>query len=100
MRSPGGPASFSWRELVNRQGADRRASCADSSRSSRSSISPRWSRASAATKAIRQAVSDLKLDTEYRARVRLTGPIPIQDEEFGTLKEHSEINTARLARDS
>ena len=47
----------------------------------------------AATKAIRQAVSDLKLEPDYRARVRLTGSIPIQDEEFGTLKEHWELNT-------
>ncbi len=43
--------------------------------------------------AIRQAASDLKLESDYRARVRLTGSIPIQDEEFGTLKEHWELNT-------
>ena len=47
----------------------------------------------AATNAIRQDISDLKLESQYRARVRLTGSIPIQDEEFGTLKEHWEINS-------
>jgi hopanoid biosynthesis associated RND transporter like protein HpnN len=46
-----------------------------------------------ATQAIRQAAADLKLDTQYQARVRLTGPVPIQDEEFATLKENALRNT-------
>ena len=41
----------------------------------------------AATDAIRQAVMDLQLGSRFRARVRLTGPVPIADEEFGTVKE-------------
>jgi hypothetical protein len=41
---------------------------------------------------IRKIVADLKLDSEYGARVRLTGPVPIQDEEFATLKENADIN--------
>jgi hopanoid biosynthesis associated RND transporter like protein HpnN len=40
-----------------------------------------------ATQAIRRTAADLKLDTQYQARVRLTGPVAIQDEEFATLKE-------------
>src|SRR6476469_9260996 len=43
---------------------------------------------------IRKIVADLKLDSEYGVRVRLTGPVPIQDEEFGTLKENAGINTS------
>jgi len=39
-----------------------------------------------------EAVNDLKLEPDYRARVRLTGPVAIQDEEFGTLKENAELN--------
>src|SRR3954452_4946718 len=38
-----------------------------------------------ATDAIRQAVVDLKLSEDYGARVRLTGPVPIADEEFATV---------------
>ena len=40
-----------------------------------------------ATQRIRQTVSELELGARYGARVRLTGPVPIQDEEFATLKE-------------
>lgn len=43
---------------------------------------------------IRKIVADLKLNSEYGVRVRLTGPVPIQDEEFGTLKENAGINTS------
>lgn len=46
----------------------------------------------AATDAIRQTAADLKLAEQYGARVRLTGPVPIADEEFGTVKEGAEIN--------
>jgi hopanoid biosynthesis associated RND transporter like protein HpnN len=87
----GRPASFSWRELA----AGKPPSPGDLRRILEirpvldfAALEP----GAAATKAIRQAVSDLKLDTEYRARVRLTGPIAIQDEEFGTLKENAELN--------
>ena len=38
----------------------------------------------AATEAIRTAASDLNLARDYRARVRLTGPVAMADEEFGT----------------
>jgi hopanoid biosynthesis associated RND transporter like protein HpnN len=40
-----------------------------------------------ATHAIRKFVTDLELRARYGARVRLTGPVPIQDEEFATLKD-------------
>src|SRR5205823_3943853 len=51
-----------------------------------------------ATQAIRQAAAEIRIDTEYLGRVRLTGAIPIQDEEFGTLKENAGLNaTVSLA---
>ena len=46
----------------------------------------------AATDAIRKAASDLKLGTDYQARVRLTGPVAMADEEFGTLQEGAVVN--------
>ncbi len=45
-----------------------------------------------ATLAIRQAVADLGLAAQYQARVRLTGLVAIQDEEFGTVKDGAVIN--------
>ena len=46
-----------------------------------------------ATDAIRAAVADLKLPTDYSARVRLTGPVPIADEEFATVQEGMVVNS-------
>src|SRR3954469_13063699 len=46
-----------------------------------------------ATRAIRQAVADLKLSEDYGARVRLTGPVPIADEEFATVQEGMVVNS-------
>jgi uncharacterized protein len=47
-----------------------------------------------ATDAVRQAVADLHLASQFGANVRLTGPVPIADEEFGTLKQGAELNGA------
>lgn len=45
-----------------------------------------------ATSVIRQAALDLNLASDYGARVRLTGPVPMADEEFATLKENALLN--------
>jgi uncharacterized protein len=45
-----------------------------------------------ATSAIHQTAADLNLAGDYRARVRLTGRVPIDDDEFGTLKEGAGLN--------
>jgi hypothetical protein len=45
-----------------------------------------------ATLAIRRAADDLGLASHYQARVRLTGLVAIQDEEFGTVKDGATIN--------
>ena len=47
-----------------------------------------------ATDAIRQAAADLEFGPRYQARLRLTGSVPIQDEEFATLKEGAGANAA------
>jgi hopanoid biosynthesis associated RND transporter like protein HpnN len=44
--------------------------------------------------AIRQAASDLQLDAKYQARVRLTGSVPMADEEFATVQQGALINAA------
>jgi len=41
----------------------------------------------ASSNAIRQAVADLHLATRYQARVRLTGSVPMADQEFGSVQE-------------
>ncbi len=46
----------------------------------------------AATDAIRQAATDLNLAGDYGARVRLTGPVPIANEEFATVQEGAVVN--------
>jgi hypothetical protein len=45
-----------------------------------------------ATDAIREAARELKLADRYHARVRLTGPVPIADEEFATVQEGAWAN--------
>ena len=42
--------------------------------------------------AIRAAAVDLDLASKFQARVRLTGPVAIDDEEFGTVREGALTN--------
>jgi hopanoid biosynthesis associated RND transporter like protein HpnN len=87
----GRPANFSWRELLARKApepSDLRRIVEIVPVLDYAALEP----GAVPTSAIRQAAADLKLDTEYHARVRLTGPVPIQDEEFGTLKENGLLN--------
>ena len=46
----------------------------------------------AASNAIRQIAAELNLASEMGARVRLTGMVPLADEEFATLKENALLN--------
>jgi hopanoid biosynthesis associated RND transporter like protein HpnN len=87
----GRQASFSWRELVSRkpiEASDLRRIIEISPVLDYSALEP----GEKAITAIRKLVADLKLESDYGARVRLTGPVPIQDEEFATLKENAELN--------
>jgi len=47
-----------------------------------------------ATDAVRDAVTDLKLREWFGATVRLTGSVPIADEEFATIQEGALLNAA------
>ena len=87
------PVNFSWHELLNPTSPD------DAHNSKRAfiDIQPKLDFTALepgkeATDAIRQAVTDLKLPTDYSARVRLTGPVPIADEEFATVQEGMVVN--------
>ena len=85
------PASFSWHVLV--QGQEPKPS--DLLRFLRiqpvldySELEPGLK----ASNAIRQAAAELKLGSAYQAHVRLTGPVPMNDEEFATIKENAALN--------
>ncbi len=47
----------------------------------------------AATDAVEQAVEELHLTRDHGVRVRLTGQIPLDDQEFGTVKEGFALNS-------
>ncbi|HEY7302461.1 MAG TPA: MMPL family transporter [Xanthobacteraceae bacterium] len=87
----GAPASFSWRELVARKApepGDLRRIVEIVPLLDYGAIEP----GKRATQAIRQVALDAGLASDYQAHVRLTGPIPIEDEEFSTLKENAGLN--------
>jgi uncharacterized protein len=46
----------------------------------------------AATNFIAATAADLNLERDYQAHVHQTGRIPIDDDEFGTIKEHAGVN--------
>ena len=86
----GKPASFSWRAMLNGRPST------TSERRRFIEIRPVLDFAAlmpgkAATDAIRSAAADLT--TQYGARVRLTGPVAIADEEYATLQEGAFVNT-------
>ena len=83
--------AFSWQTLITGR-APSRASCAASSSCSRCSTTARCSPASVPERAIRQAARELGLDADPRVRVRLTGPVPLADEEFATLADGAALN--------
>jgi hypothetical protein len=85
------PASFSWRELVNRKPPtpnDLRRFIEVNPTLDYGALEPGLK----ASDAIRQAATDLHFDSQYHARLRLTGAIPIQDDEFATLRDHAAEN--------
>ncbi len=45
-----------------------------------------------ATEAIRQTAADLRLSSKFQANVRVTGPVPIADEEFASVMEGISLN--------
>jgi len=86
-----GTATFSWRELVSNKpltDADRRAFIEFKPKLDYNSLEPGRD----ATDAIRQAATDLKFAEQYSARVRLTGPVPIANEEYATVQDGAIVN--------
>ncbi len=85
------PASFSWQALVQGRAPKR----SDLLRFVKiqalldySELQPGLK----ATNAVRDAAADLKLASTYQAHVRLTGPVPMNDDEFATIKENAALN--------
>ncbi|OCK61302.1 MMPL family transporter [Bradyrhizobium sp. LMTR 3] len=86
-----GTATFSWRELVSDKpliDADRRAFIEFKPKLDYNALEPGRD----ATDAIRQAATDLNFAGEYSARVRLTGPVPIANEEYSTVQDGAIVN--------
>ena len=87
----GRPASFSWQALLS----GREPSANDARRLIEtrpvldfSALQP----GQASSTAVRKTASDLQLAEKYQARVRLTGSVPMADEEFATVQEGALVN--------
>jgi uncharacterized protein len=86
-----GSGTFSWRELTSDKpltDADRRSFIEFKPILDFKALEP----GKDATDAIRQAARDLNLAGEYGSRVRLTGPVPIANEEFATVQDGAIVN--------
>jgi len=85
------PASFSWHELMSGMPStpsDLRRFIEIKPMLDFTALEP----GRQATDAIRAAVASLDLASRFQARVRLTGPVPIANEEFSTVKEGALVN--------
>jgi uncharacterized protein len=81
-----GTANFSWRQLVGDkplEDSDKRAFIEFHPVIDYAALEP----GKDATDAIRKAAVDLDFPGKYQARVRLTGPIPIANEEYATVQD-------------
>jgi uncharacterized protein len=86
-----GTDTFSWRELVSDKpltDADRRSFIEFKPVLDYNALQP----GKDATDAIRQAAKDLNFASEYSARVRLTGPVPMANEEYATVQDGAITN--------
>src|SRR6202040_4055590 len=81
-----GSATFSWRELTSdkpMEDSDKRAFIEFKPTLDYNALEP----GKDATDAIRQAAAELDFPGKYQARVRLTGPVPIANEEYATVQD-------------
>ena len=86
-----GSANFSWRELTSKTpltDSDRRAFIEFKPVINYGALEP----GKEATDAIRKAAAELDFPQKFQARVRLTGPIPIANEEYSTVQEGAIVN--------
>jgi uncharacterized protein len=87
----GRPAAFSWQELLVGHppaASDLRRLIEVRPVLDYSALQP----GKRSSDAIRQATKDLDLAGKYRARVRLTGSVPMADEEFATVQQGALVN--------
>ena len=87
----GRPTSFSWKEFLQDQPAkpgDRRRLIAIWPKLDFSTLEP----GRQATAAIREASERANLASDFHAQLRLTGPVPIADQEFATLRQGALLN--------
>jgi uncharacterized protein len=87
----GRPTSFSWKEFLQGEPAkpgDRRRLIAIWPKLDFSTLEP----GRQATAAIREAGERANLASDFHARLRLTGPVPIVDQEFASLQQGAVIN--------
>jgi uncharacterized protein len=86
-----GIATFSWRELISEKplaDSDRRAFIEFKPILDYNALEP----GKDATDAIRKAATELDFPGKYQARVRLTGPVPIANEEYATVQDGAVVN--------
>ncbi|MGJ4905837.1 MMPL family transporter [Bradyrhizobium sp. HKCCYLS2058] len=86
-----GDATFSWRQLISDkplEDSDKRAFIQFKPILDYQALEP----GKAATDAIRQAAAELDFPHRFHARVRLTGPVPIANEEYATVQEGAVVN--------
>jgi uncharacterized protein len=86
-----GTATFSWRQLTSDKplsDSDLRAFIEFKPKLDFNALEP----GKEPSDAIRQAAKDLDFAGKYKARVRLTGPVPMSDEEFATVQDGAVVN--------
>jgi hopanoid biosynthesis associated RND transporter like protein HpnN len=86
----GKPAVFSWRTVITGQPADPRELrhvILINPKMDFGKLKP----GSNASAVVRITAASLGLDPAHGVRVRLTGPVPLEDEEFGTLAERAAL---------
>lgn len=87
-----GNANFSWRAFTSNKpltAADKRAFIEFKPVLDYNALEP----GKAATDAIRAAAAELDFPGKYQARVRLTGPVPIANEEYATVQNGAIVNS-------
>jgi len=87
----GRPASFSWQAMLSGQQpgtTDLRRLIEVHPVLDFSALQP----GQASSSAIRQIAGDLQLEQKYQARVRLSGSVPMADEEFATVQDGALVN--------
>ena len=85
------PASFSWQSMLNGEPPgknDMRRLIEVRPVLNFSALQP----GEASSRAVRQSASELQLSQKYQARVRLTGSVPMSDEEFASVEQGALAN--------